>query len=68
MTSFSMSSRNSVDKASARCSKVFELPRFELPRFETIKFGRNSIIYMGLASHLVEATTPFANDRNSKFV
>ena len=69
MTSLSMSFRNSVDKAPApSVQKVFEPPRFELPRFETIKFGRNSIKYMGPASHLLEATTPFANDRNSKFV
>ena len=40
---------------------------FELPRFETVRFGRNSLKYMG-TSHLVEVVKTPKNDRNSALV
>ena len=39
---------------------------FELPRFETVRFGRNSIKYIGPL--LVEVAKTLKNDRDSELV
>ena len=54
-----------LQRLALKLSITYEVD-FELPRFETVRFGRNSIKYIGPL--LVEVTKTLKNDRNSELV